>query len=65
MSGGSSKDLQGTVAVDRAVTIGLLWVNGPVFLLIVGPIVWTLAATDGSAQESVGFYLCAAGWLLA
>jgi hypothetical protein len=25
MSGGDSKNLQGTVAVDRAVTIGLLW----------------------------------------
>ena len=57
--------MKGTVSVKRAVMIGRLWVNGPVFLLIVGPIAWTLAAPDDSALERTGFYLCGAGWLLA
>jgi hypothetical protein len=69
MSGGGSEKLKGTVSVDRAVTIGLLWVNGPVFLLMVGPIVGFLAVDRAGLVPPQlqwrGICLFGAGWLLA
>ena len=65
MSGGDSKSLKGTASVRRAVTIGLLWVNGPVALLIFGPCLWTLAAPDKSQLQRIGLYAIGVGWLLA
>ena len=69
MSGGDSRNLKGTLSVDRAVTIGLLWVNGPVFLLMFGPMAGFLIA-DGVGLvrphlQWLGACAFVAGWLLA
>jgi hypothetical protein len=69
MSGGDNKKLKGTVSVDRAVTIGLLWVNGPVFLLMLGPIAAFMAAASAGLVPVpllwLGVCVFVVGWLLA
>jgi hypothetical protein len=69
MSDDASKRLKGTVSVDRAVTIGLLWVNGPVFLLMFGPLAaFVVADRAGLVRPQLQWLGAGAfgvGWLLA
>ena len=69
MSGGDSLKLKGSVSVGRAITIGLLWVNGPVFLLMFGPIAGFLIADRLGwvpvQLQWLGVCVFVVGWLLA